>query len=235
MSALNIPRGQGRAREKNEVDVVFCVDFSGSMSGIIDAIKNHIGKFVDSLTGSNSSVTDARIGLVMHCGGLGSYDILHLPLSSDIAKFRNTLGRYQTHGNEITIPALDVAVELIEQGGTKHHKVIILFTDEPFSGQDDPDYARSNLNLLIQKINERGFMLFMVYPTYDSEYQEFANAINRNIQFDISSINSSSQADFIKFMEFVGKSISQTKFLESENQYSVKGPLYTRYDYTRQA
>ena len=51
----NIPQ-QNKGKLKGVADVVFVVDFSGSMSPVIDGLKNHINDFVRSLEQTNQQI-----------------------------------------------------------------------------------------------------------------------------------------------------------------------------------
>ena len=54
------------AKIRGVADIVFVLDVSGSMSPVIEQVKNHIGTFVDSIRASSQTPIDLRLGLVTH-------------------------------------------------------------------------------------------------------------------------------------------------------------------------
>ena len=60
-------QNENAPRIKGVADIVFVVDVSGTMSDIIDAVKQYIAEFVDMLLNDpQSTVRDVRLGLVTH-------------------------------------------------------------------------------------------------------------------------------------------------------------------------
>jgi Mg-chelatase subunit ChlD len=230
---LEIPTGQ-RKKEKNKVEVVFCIDFSASMSKIISGVREHIQEFIAGLKSANSTVDHVRIGLVMNAnrlGGKANAPIQQLSLTEDTKVFVSALEKYKTAGNEMPIPALDVSVELLDRESQTEHKVIIIFTNEAISGHDRPDYVRSKLDLLQTKINERNIMVIFIIPAKDDDMRDFANGLNKQEQFDIQDISTSFRWDLSSFMNYIGKSITIHTVPPGQSRYSVTGPLYPDYPY----
>src|SRR5580698_678411 len=51
---------------KGIVDVVFCLDASGSMAPCIDGVRRNIGAFIDGLVGDANRKIDCRLDFLAH-------------------------------------------------------------------------------------------------------------------------------------------------------------------------
>jgi len=117
------------------VDVVFIIDYSGSMGGEIEAVKNNVRNFVDEL---NARGWDFRLGLVR----FGSYSDYHQDphifnggnLTDDVATFKSWLDEARANGNtERGLLAVQMACEQFNfRPGSQRH--FILITDEDSDG-----------------------------------------------------------------------------------------------------
>ena len=51
---------------KGVVDVVFCLDASGSMEPCIDGVRRNVGAFIDGLGGDRNRSIDCRLDFLAH-------------------------------------------------------------------------------------------------------------------------------------------------------------------------
>src|SRR5262249_30571640 len=66
LAALAVPaHGQAKKAEKPQVEVVFCLDTTGSMQGLIDAAKAKIWSICNQIAGGQPT-PDLKIGLVAY-------------------------------------------------------------------------------------------------------------------------------------------------------------------------
>lgn len=124
------------------VDIVFCIDCSGSMDPIINLVKENALSFHDQLTGAlrkeQKSVDQVRVKVL----GFGGYedeppqfsilDFVQLP--QEATKLRDFVGGLKTMGgnDELGLEALALAISSKwETGFTKRRHIIVVYTDEP--------------------------------------------------------------------------------------------------------
>jgi len=159
--------------QRNFADVVFCIDFSGSMTGVIDGLVKYIVDFVRQLNNNSDNPLDIRIGFIGHYYG---YFFIK-DFTTDTEEFKNALIGILTGGNEFTLPALDWAVDF--NWKDKVHKIVILFTDECLPTGHDPDRQRSKMSELAEKIIKMHVKVFAYGPDECDEYREFFQGLPR--------------------------------------------------------
>lgn len=118
------------AQERPNVDVVFCVDRSGSMQQVIDTAKRKVWTIVNEIARAKPSPV-LRIGLV----GYGSADkeFKFFPLSSDLDKVYEDLQTFKTDmgGQEWVGAALREAATKMEWApGKKDVRIIFMVGNE---------------------------------------------------------------------------------------------------------
>lgn len=120
----------------NRLDLVFCVDLTGSMGGLINSARAHIGRVLDALK--------AELGDGLHVGFVGYRDhsdgpqkLLQVePLSADVARVRKVIDEVKVDGGgdapEAVYSGLIKCLELKWREGS--YRVVILIGDAPPHG-----------------------------------------------------------------------------------------------------
>jgi len=130
----------GVSKDRN-VDIVFCIDGTGSMSGIIDTIKAHARKFQVDLTTAlveaKTNITQLRIKLITFrdygCDSDAMEITRFFELPDDQDKFEAALNAIDAHGGgdapENGFEALYYALKSDWNTGTNDRQIVVLFTD----------------------------------------------------------------------------------------------------------
>jgi hypothetical protein len=130
--------------EKPRIDVVFCIDRSGSMEGVIETAKMKVWSIVNEVARAKPS-PELRIGLI----GYGSGEqILHqLDLTSDLDEVYNQLTKYRTgaSGQEFVGHAIHVATGKMKWAeGRQVLKIIYVVGNETaHQGPPELDYTKT--------------------------------------------------------------------------------------------
>ena len=123
------------------VDIVFCIDGTGSMSGVIDTIKAHARRFQQDLTEAlieaKSNITSLRVKLITFRDYGCDTDAMEITrffeLPGDQAEFEAALAKIDAHGGgdspENGFEALYYAMKSEFVTGPKDRQIIVLFTD----------------------------------------------------------------------------------------------------------
>ena len=123
------------------VDIVFCIDGTGSMSGVIDTIKSHARRFQQDLTealiDAKSNITSLRVRLITFRDYGTDSDAMEqtrfFELPADQAEFESALAKIDAHGGgdapENGFEALYYAMKSEFVTGPKDRQIIVLFTD----------------------------------------------------------------------------------------------------------
>ena len=134
------------ANEQSRIDVVFVLDTTGSMSGLIQAAREKIWSIATTMA-SAQSAPEIRVGLVAYRDRGDAYVTRVVDLSSDLDSMYATLMDFQADGGgdgpESVNQALYDAIHKIswsQQVGT--YKVVFLVGDAPphMDYQDDVKY-----------------------------------------------------------------------------------------------
>ena len=138
-------------RIKGVADIVFVVDVSGTMSDIIDAVKQYIAEFVDMLVNDpQSTVKDVRLGLVTHDVD-GDARVHAVDFMAEPGDFRNALMNAPDGGTEYGLPAIDRALDFPWRPECRRY--IVFFSDENVDGGHGPAFQNSKLQELAQKMS----------------------------------------------------------------------------------
>jgi Mg-chelatase subunit ChlD len=160
---VKIPATNMVANNSNRIDVVFVLDTTGSMSGLIQAAKEKIWSIATTMASANSA-PEIRMGLVAYRDRGDAYVTKVIDLSSDLDTMYATLMDFQAKGGgdgpESVNQALNDAVEKISWSQDKQaYKVVFLVGDAPphMDYQDDVKYpvtlaSAQNKNIVINTI-----------------------------------------------------------------------------------
>lgn len=182
-----------------KADIMFCIDKSGSMYSCIDGVKNNIHKFADALLKDD---IDFRIGFVSFDSD--TYDVQNL--INSVPEFKKAVSDIVLGGDEITLPAVDLAADYLikSDAGEKRHKFIVIFTDEPISGNAYVDLQKEKLSELINKLNDNHIKIYFLGEDCE-EYKEFM-AVNGCLYSPIK--GSYDNINFDEMLSKIGSSVS---------------------------
>lgn len=211
---------QSQRKVKGIADVIFLLDRSGSMAPCIEAVKQHVGEFITALSSDQRIASvDWRIGFV----AFDESDFYVQNFTKDVEKFKASLRSFDTGGNELTLPALDVALDLSWRDEAQ--RIVIIFTDEPLEGGERIDFQLSRFQDLLSKIVNLSVKLYYYGPECPA-YGEFQKLPGSCVQFVDLHSGGLSTTDFAKALEQMGKTISKSLGARVERTKSVPKDLY---------
>ncbi len=123
------------------IDIVFCIDGTGSMGKLIDDVKNNAKKFssdlTDALLESNTNITSLRVKVITFRDYKYDDDAMEITpffeLPSDQADFEKAVDCIEAHGggdnDENGLEALYYAMKSDFYTGPKDRQIIVMFTD----------------------------------------------------------------------------------------------------------
>lgn len=142
MNFKDVAKNQAdNASKDRNVDIVFCIDATGSMFRVLDKLKNNARKFRDdlvvALVEAKTNITSLRIRLVVFrdygsdTDAMEQTDFFDLP--KDQPAFEAALNAIDAHGGgdgpENGLEALYYAMKSKWVTGTFDRQIIVLFTD----------------------------------------------------------------------------------------------------------
>jgi hypothetical protein len=228
------------------VDVVFCLDASGSMAPCIDAVRKNLDAFLDALAGDANRKIECRLDFLVHsCGEDGGlirskslnksgeeliralYGQKPQPgafFTTDRAAIRSALRNVEVYGDEAMLIALDLVLDYPwrPQGGC--HRVVVLLTDEPLEANAVWPAQRAKLDALIDKIQKLGVKLYLVGPPSPG-LDTLAEADKCLYQKAPQSYDGLGALDFNKVLGQIGKSVSAS-VLQGRPETGVKRALF---------
>ena len=122
-------------KQLRALDLVFCIDVTGSMGGLIASARQHVGKVLDALQGELGD--DLRVGFVGYRDHSDGPKLLTVePLTTDVKKVRRAIDEVKVDGGgdapEAVYAALIKCLELDWAKGS--YRVVILIADAPPHG-----------------------------------------------------------------------------------------------------
>ncbi|MCS6862362.1 MAG: VWA domain-containing protein [Abditibacteriales bacterium] len=201
---------QGRRR----ADIMFVLDCTGSMQGEIDAIKDTITAFADTIESEGVRV---RVGLIEFRDRLIGEEPRVLtfagqPFTNDPAAFRREVSALQaTGGGDAPESSLDAVMLALRQPfAPDANKVIVLVTDAP---PHVPDKDTQSVEEVVQAIRGAGVQQFyLIVRTQDPQSQVYLKLLEgtRGMAFELGTGDDfrSRAEDFKKTLMALGKTIS---------------------------
>ncbi len=201
---------QQMTKVRGIADIVFCIDFSGSMENCIRGVKNHINTFVRSLEQYNSNVAiDWRIGFL----GYSDLEFIHFSLAKGTSDFISQLDNATVDGaNEFTCGAIDYCISGFDWRPVSN-KFLLVFTDESLLTGAFTAESEGLFPQLLTKIAESRIHLVFFGPEC-GYYNQFAT-ISRAITYKID--NNFAAIDFSLLMQNLGKTVSQSVQNQTES------------------
>lgn len=135
ISVAHAKPGKTHKKDKPKVEVVFCLDTTGSMSGLIEGAKQKIWSMCNQIA-AGKPTPDLKVGLVAYRDRGDDYITKVFDLTDDLDSVLCKLNGFQAAGGgdepESVNEALDVAVRKIQwSDGDDTLKIIFLVGDAP--------------------------------------------------------------------------------------------------------
>lgn len=206
------------ASTKQKADIVFVVDRSGSMSGCIEGVKDHIISFVQGLEANQQVRIDWRLGLV--AADSNKYSVLGF--TDNPRTFQDAVGKINLAGNECMLPALDVAADFSWRDNV--HKAILFFTDEPVAGGSCYTEQQTGIDGLKEKLRKLKVELYAFTPRCP-DYLDLTSNLPRSKHRLDQDFNAYNYDDILMT---IGKSVSRSVSQGAQNISDVNrvGPVY---------
>lgn len=154
-----VPETRAPRQNTRRVEVVFVLDTTGSMAGLIDGAKKKIWSIANSIIDRHPGA-EIRMGLVGYRDLGDEYVTRHYPLTTDIQAIYGRLLSFVADGGgdtpESVNEALDVALSKMDWGSGKADRVIFLVGDAP----PHMDYAQDRkYHEIIPEAVQRGIIV----------------------------------------------------------------------------
>jgi hypothetical protein len=231
---------------KGVVDVIFCLDASGSMAPCIDGVRKNLDAFLDALAGDVNRKIDCRIDFLAHsCDTTGDLfrsktlnktgiDLLRAlygqsPQPSafftpDREAIRRGLKTVDVFGDEAMLIALDMVLDFPWRPQTGCHRVVVMLTDEPLEANAMWPAQKAKLDAIIDKIQKLGVKLYLVGPASPG-LDTLAEADKCLFQKVTQTYDGLGSLDFEKVLGQIGKSVSVSQ-LQGRPEAGVKRALF---------
>jgi Mg-chelatase subunit ChlD len=165
-------------KPKPKIEVVFCLDTTGSMGGLIEGAKQKIWSISNQIAGGKPA-PDLKIGLVAYRDRGDAYVTKVIDLTDDLDAIHGKLREFQAAGGndapESVNQALDDAVNKIKWSDDKKTlRIIFLVGDAPphMDYKDDVKYPDT-----CKKACEKGIIINTIQCGNDAECQKHWKAI----------------------------------------------------------
>lgn len=150
----------------NAADIVFALDVTGSMGGIINSVKSNIIEFADSLARSN---IDYQLGLVTFLDYVENI----YPFTKDVQSFQNTIAAQYAHGGgdapENSLQALLNASQFTFRPTSR--RIVVWITDITYH---ESDWATSlTRKVVLDSLLAKGIVVDAIgTPTYKTDWYD---------------------------------------------------------------
>lgn len=201
-------------QNQRKADILFVLDCTGSMQGEIDAVRDAITSFADTI---QSQSVRARVGLIEFRDRLIHEEQRVLlfngePFTSDAALFREQVAHLRAKGGgDEPESSLDAVLLALDQPfDPSANKVIVLVTDAP---PHIPDVTVQSIDQVVQKMREVAVdQFYVVMKTDDSRSQVYLRLLEgrRGLAFEIGKGDDfrTRAEDFKRTLMALGKTIS---------------------------
>src|SRR4051812_24642409 len=157
-----------------KVEVVFCLDTTGSMSGLIDGAKAKIWAICNQIAGGKPT-PDLKVGLVAYRDRGDDYITKVFDLSSDLDAIHAQIKKFTANGGgdtpESVNQALDDAVNKIKWSTDKKSLRIIFLVGDAPPHMDYPDDVKYPLSC--KKAVEKGIIVNTIQCGTDPECTKY--------------------------------------------------------------
>lgn len=206
-------------KTKGVADIVFCFDCTGSMTEIINSVKENVGKLIEGF-GTYEVTLDWRA----RCLGYRDFEvddeflINDRPFVSTEEELKNQIAGMEakeyTGGDdpESTLDAIWYAAKKSEWRDNCH-KVVVVFTDAAAKPVNDKTLGEvegsdGDLEVLAQELNVKHIKLFL-WGLKDPVYEELTKVPRADIYQLENPAEDYKELDFSTLMETIGKTVSE--------------------------
>lgn len=222
---------------KRNIDVVFCIDGTGSMAPCIESVKNNARRFyldfAAAMTDLGSEIDSMRVKVIVfrdyHDDGDESMvESSFFELPADNAEFEKYLSDISANGGgdgpENGLESLYYAMKSDFTTGSKDRQVIVLFTDaealELKQRAGEANYPADMVDEagLIEMwsclVQEKGFKLreknkrLVLFAPDGTKYKELKSKLNRSIFEPVDMAHGLSDIDFKEIIKIIAASAS---------------------------
>lgn len=224
-------------RKHRCIDIVFCIDGTGSMSDCIENVKKHArdfySMFVEEMTRCGSDIDQTRVKVIVFrdygCDGENSMQISNFfTLNQDVADYDSFLSNVRAQGGgdgpENGLEALFYAMQSKFECGDDDRQVIVLFTDadaldlgarsgSAYYPKDMVDAAGLH-KMWIGKDQERESYLnqfakrLVIFAPVGTKYQKLADSWTLSWYKPVANDNGLGDISFDEIIKFICKSAS---------------------------
>mgnify|MGYP004654344523 CR=1 FL=1 len=222
---------------KRNIDVVFCIDGTGSMAPCIESVKSNARRFhlefVSAMTDLGSEIDSMRVKVIVFRdyhddGEQAMVQSSFFELPTDTADFENFLADVSANGGgdgpENGLEAMYYAMKSDFTTGAKDRQVIVLFTDaEALDLKERASEAGYPTDMVDEagfiemwacmaqdpsfKLRERNKRLVMFAPD-GTKYREFKSKLNRSVFEPVNMADGLGDIDFKEIIKIIAASAS---------------------------
>jgi hypothetical protein len=213
----------GGVKQYGRIDLVVCLDTTGSMSPIIDAVRDHIvthliGEMKSQL-GRNQMPFEWRARVIGY-GDLDADPFYTTPFTSDERTLVDGIRSTSRSGGstEYTLDALLMAARSPWRSDAPVHRIVVLFTDEPSHPRLHRSSGSGGVETVIAELAAQRVKLFF-FGVEDSTCTELRKAPKADVTlFPEADIHAMLvKLDFRRIFEQMAKTIS-SELLNSPGQ-----------------
>lgn len=223
---------------QRNIDVVFCIDGTGSMGPCIENVKSNARRFnmefVAAMTNLGSDIDSMRVKIIVfrdyHDDGENS--MLESPffeLPADNAEYEKYLADLEAFGGgrspeENGLEALYYAMKSDFTTGSKDRQVIVLFSDADALAlrerADEPNYPADMvdedglLSMWLCMVQDPDFKLreknkrLVIFAPDGTKYQELKSKLNRSVFSPVNMADGLKDIDFTDIIKIIAASAS---------------------------
>ena len=155
------------ATEKHQIDVVFAVDTTGSMGGLIDGAKRTVWSIANSIKNTDPNA-ELRIGLVAYRDVGDDYITKEFALTTDLDAVFAELSAYRAAGGGDTPEDVDAALDVTlhkMQWRDDAKKLVFLVGDAPPASRGDVP----TFDVLAKEAGQKGIIINTIRAGHDSD------------------------------------------------------------------
>jgi Mg-chelatase subunit ChlD len=160
-------------------DIVFVVDVTSSMSGVLDYVRQTVKEFVESVpSGSNFAVVAFR-----DIYSLGDKDLEAFDFTADKNKLKGNLDTLRASGggdlNESGLEAVNLA--LTKLSNRANSKRIIFITDAPVHDKTaEPNRSKFSVDEINEQLQKNHVIFNAIAPTDGLAYEQLKKLVDSN-------------------------------------------------------
>ena len=234
MPEIRPTQQQAGVKQYGRIDLVICLDTTGSMNPIIDAVRDYIithliGEMKNQMT-KNQMPFEWR-ARVIGFGDLDADPFYAVPFTSDESVLVDAIRNIDRSGGdtEYDLDALMVAADSPWRTDAPTHRIVVLFTDEPTYPSLHSSTGKGDVQTVIKKLTDQRIKLFLFGPE-DKTFLELQKIPKAEIMlFPESGVHEMLiKLDFRKIFEQMAKTISTEMIKSSLTSQAGIGSLSSK-------